>query len=182
MFENFNFPIVKNVSERTIAEDLITFVPTVDHSIQITEDYVNHWGARIVKYNKGGVSIIGGPADTFLYGDYGHAMLFGMYVIDENREMISAYCEKGAHIRNLSVYMYDVLEQINRNFIGFDIERGLNNTLYVNDQIVDGVTVYPGYLGEVPTTEDIRNEVVKLIEKIENTISEKRIEKGKRGI
>jgi len=175
-FDSFTFPIIKNVQPRTLASQIKNAKPAKEPKIK--ERYTDHWG-NDVKVYESGFSSGTGPGHQLQYGDYGHDMIYGWFVIDKDGKYVYFGDERYAEIHKESQDFWDIMNQLHVIYPSpkYQVERGLNNKLFVNDKEIMEVTVYPG-----KSILSIQSEVMSISAVIRQDIISGRIQPGKFGI
>jgi hypothetical protein len=146
-FMSFEFPIARNVNARTIADSLESVTPKAPGKIK--EQYENHWGETVTKYEGSMFSNITSNESHLMFGDRGHAFGFGYYVVNERGEMVYSSSEEYAELVEKCSKYWEAMEILRRKYKlpDYSVERGRGNRLVVNDKIIYGILIHPGSFG-----------------------------------
>ena len=176
---NFNFPIVKNISPKTIGLELPSVQPAAEPPVK--ERYTDIHGNTVTVYMSGFKSSIG--SGKILYGDYGHMMLKGMYIVNENLEYVfrgespEEYNRILSECNNYHLILKGLQEKFKQpNFL---VQPCQGDRLAVNDKIIKALLFYP----KMRMIENSIEAEIKMISReIEIDIESGRIVAGKFGI
>lgn len=177
IFDAISFPIIRNVQAKTLASQIKGKKPSKKEP-KIKERYTDHWGNEVKVYESG-FSTGYGPGHKLQYGDYGHDIIYGWFVIDEEGNRIYFGNEGYTEIMEMSLDFWKVINNLQQlfPFPNYRVERGKENNLYVNDKQINGVKIYPG-----KWMVSVQDETNHLSELIQQEITSKRIQPKKFGI
>jgi hypothetical protein len=176
-FMAFEFPIVRNVNARTLVDSLESVTPKAPGKIK--EQYENHWGETVTKYEGSIFNNITSTESHLMFGDRGHAFGFGYYVVNERGEVVYSSSEEYAQLVEKCSKYWEAMEILRRKYKlpDYSVERGRGNRLVVNDKIIYGILIHPGsFRGGLITFLDIAFEL------IDADITSGRIKPGEFGI
>jgi hypothetical protein len=137
-----NFPIIKNVSAKSIASEIIPISPRMEGP-KIRESYKDHMGNNVTVYENGSRTIHS-YNPTHLYGDYGHAFGQGFFIIDESGKMVFAGDEEYNDLANKCRSYWQLLKGLQEKFNEYKVQASRGNRIAVNDKIIKDLKVYPG--------------------------------------
>lgn len=173
---DLQFPVVKNVSAKTIGSELVGLVPD-SSAKELKETWTDHCGGTTNVY-KDGSKISFGSGTNHLYGDCGHSFMDGFYIIDKDGNMvfrddpeyyiIHDFCRP---VNKLMLLLRDLLPD-------YRVERGRADRLFVNDKMIKGILIYPG----MRISGTIEEAAKSILEFIQADIESGRIRKGVYGI
>ena len=169
------FPKVKNVSSKTIGDEIQPITPTLEGP-PIKETYTDHMGNTVRVFENGGKSI-SSYASTHLFGDYGHSFGRGFFVVDENGEMLFRDNERYVEVVEKCRPYWRILKGLQEKFKEYRVEPSRGDRLAVNDKIIKGILFYPGM-----RMESIEKEIESISQFIQEDINKGRIVKGKYGV
>lgn len=157
------FPIVRNSNARTIADDIQSVVPETKGP-KIVKTYRDYWG-DLISVTESGVRYIqsiSGHHD--MYGDMGHEFLNGWYVVNESGERVFDG-EDYVRIRGEFAHLWAIFGELRKrwSYPEFELMRGREGTLVVNDREVTGVEFTPKSLEGKKVPEAVE-EISKAIE------------------
>ena len=147
-FMAFEFPIVRNVSGKTIADSLESVTPTAPGKIK--KQYENHWGETVTQHEGSMFSTITSYDSHHMFGDRGHAYGMGWYIVNETGQMVYSDNEEyNELVKKCSVY-WEAMEILRRKYKlpEYSVERGRGDRLVVNDKIIKGILIHPGSFRE----------------------------------
>ena len=143
-FMAFEFPVVRNVSGKTIADSLESVTPKAPGKIK--KQYENHWGETVTQYEGNIFSNITSTNSHHMFGDKGHSFGFGFYVVNERGEMVySGNEEYNELVKKCSSY-WEAMEILRRKYRlpEYSVERGRGDRLVINDKIIKDILIHPG--------------------------------------
>lgn len=183
--KSIQFPIVKNISATTVADQIQGIQPSMD-SPPIKRKYQDHMGNQVTEFESGGRSIHS-YSSTHLYGDYGHAFVMGDFIVNESREIVFASQDPEQYnaLSEKCRPFWKVLKGLRERFPGYRVEMSRGERLSVNDKIIKGFLFYPKMI-RLREGMDVEAEIQKHIEFIANEIQididRGRIVKGEYGV
>lgn len=169
------FPIVKNVSAKTIASELESVSPRMDGPA-IKETYTDHMGCVVTVYENGGRTTHS-YSQTHLFGDYGHAFGQGYFIVNKDGKMVFVGDEEYNDLANLCRPYWQVLKGLQEKFNEYKVQPSRGERIAVNDKIIKGVSFYPGM-----RMKSVEESIEGIAEFIQKDIDRGRIVKGKYGI
>lgn len=140
----FNFPIIKNINARTIADSIESVKPMQPGKIK--KQYENHWEETVTQYEGSMFSTITSHDSHLMFGDRGHAFGMGYYVVNERGQMVYSNSEEYSElVKKCSLY-WEAMEILRRKYRlpEYSVERGRGDRLVVNDKIIKGILIHPG--------------------------------------
>lgn len=181
-FNKINFPFIKNIKAKTIADDIMPIVPDAT-PIEYVNTYINHWG-ETVNVTKSGMSMTVATESHLQYGDWGHEFLNGWYIIGEDNMPVYANDEKYNEIFDKCKPFLKVLDGLQKQFNEYRVERGRGNRIFVNDKMIKGILLYPGMRLKHLNNPFIsfREAIEEISKYIQEDIDSGRIVKGRYGI
>lgn len=143
-FMAFEFPVVRNVSGKTIADSLESVTPKAPGKIK--KQYENHWGETVTQYEGNIFSNITSTNSHHMFGDKGHSFGFGFYVVNERGEMVYSGSEEYNELVKKCSSYWEAMEILRRKYRlpEYSVERGRGDRLVVNDKIIKGILIHPG--------------------------------------
>jgi hypothetical protein len=143
-FMAFEFPIVRNVSGKTIADSLESVTPKAPGKIK--KQYENHWGETVTQYEGSMFSTITSHESHYMFGDRGHTLGAGLYVVNENGQTIYEPSEEYNRLQEKCSEYWEAMGTLRRKyrFPEYSVERGRGDRLVVNDKIIKGILIHPG--------------------------------------
>ena len=170
-----NFPIVKNVSAKTISSELQAVSSKMDGPA-IKESYKDHMGNDVTVYENGSRTIHS-YSSTHLHGEYGHSFGQGFYIVNESGERVFMGSEEYEDLAEICRPYWKLLKGLQEAFKGNRVEPSRGSRIAINDKIIEGLEVYPGMgMGSV----DFWIEAISFY--IQKDINNGRIVKGKYGV
>ena len=169
------FPAPKNVSAKTIADELQPVTPRMEVP-KIRETYKNHMGEDVTVYENGSRSIHSYDS-RHLYGDSGHSFGQGFYIVNESGQMVFAGSEEYDALAEKCRPFWKILKGLQEKFKGYSVETSRGNRIAVNDKIIKGILLYPGM--RITTIEETIESIAEFIQK---DIDRGRIIKGQYGV
>lgn len=176
-FMAFEFPIIRNVSGKTIADSLESVTPREPGKIK--KEYENHWGETVTQYEGSIFSNIKSNESHLIFGDRGHAYGYGYYVVNERGEMVYSSTEEYTQLVEKCSEYWETMEILRRKYRlpEYSVERGRGDRLFVNDKIIKGIIIHPGsFRGDIRAFLDFAFEL------IDAEIESGRIKPGEFGI
>lgn len=163
------FPIIKNISATTIADQIKSVEPLTECP-PIKRQYTNHMGDSVIEYESGMNSVTSYKSEN-LYGSYGHSFGMGYFIVNEHGETVfgSKDPEQYNSLREKCQPFWKILKGLQEKFPGYRVEMSRGERLAVNDKIMKGFLFYPGMI-RIQEGIDIEAEIQKAIEFIANEI------------
>jgi len=171
------FPIIRQVQAKTIGSELTSYTPTND--VKIKSQYTDYWGDTVT-LTEGGTRFTqstGGNHD--MYGDMGHEFLNGWYAVNKDGRRIYEGSEFNS-VREEFAHLWIIYGKLRQKFNSndFEIRRGRDGKLVVNDKEIPGVEFTPNSLNELTIDENV--ELIYSL--IQTQINSGRIQAGVFGI
>lgn len=143
-FMAFEFPIIRNLSSKTIADSLEPVTPKLPGKIE--KQYENHWGETVTKYEGSFFNHISGTQKTLMHGDRGHTFGVGLYIVNENGQTIYEPSEEYNRLQEKCSEYWEAMGILRRKYRlpEYSVERGRGDRIVLNDKIIKGILIHPG--------------------------------------
>lgn len=142
-FENLKFPVVKQVADSTIADQIQRFRASMK-SPRIKRQYRDHMGNHVTEHESGSRSVHSYES-VHLYGSYGHSFGQGYFIVNESGEMVFASQDPEQYevLSEKCRPFWRILKGLQERFPGYRVEMSRGERLAVNDKIIKGFLFYP---------------------------------------